>query len=567
MIADTILLLTLRLQVAWNTFRSRALIRQILIVIFFLAVGVGMGAFSSGVGYGAGAILRRFPGLQLEPLMPGLILTAITLLLLVSSFGVALSALFLSNDLELLMTAPVSRRAVFISKILDGMAGYYAIVLLTAAPALVTYGLGLRYGPLYYVLALIAILGTPLLPAGLGALLVMVVARVAPARRVREVMGLAAALVGVVCSLFGNLSGRWSRQIFRSDQINFEVILTRLQDFINAPIPSLMAGRGLAAAGDGEAVTAILLVSSFLLITFGFFAATVWIADTLYASGWLRMQSSGVANRTKERAEKAAANSGLLGSAPASLAIALKDWRVIPRDLRNFAQFLTPLFLLPVIYLNLLGGGGSRSFNALAQANNFAQGRVDFANAFAAAGVLATTFLIFNRIAATGISMEDKSWWLLKSAPLSHPELLLGKFLAAMIPFAAVGTLLMIGLAIWRGFSLIGFLYGWFGMMVIGGGMMAVDVAFAIPWANLDWDDPRKMTSGWGALFGFVINAVLGLITGLLLSLPLITRALLPSVEIVAWIVGPLFAIIVSAAIGGLAVTFGLNRLGNVGEA
>lgn len=567
MIADTYLLLTLRLRVAWNSFRSYKLVRKILTVVFFLWAGFALASGAGAVGYAAGAILRRFSNLHLEPLMPGLILTAATLLLLVSSFGVALSSLFLSNDLELLMTAPVNRRAVFVSKILDGMAAYYALVLVTAAPALFTYGLGLRYGPLYYVLAFIAILGTPLLPAGSGALLVMLVARIAPARRVREVMGLAAALFGVTCSLFGNLSSRWSRQVFQGGQFSLGTILARVQDFINAPIPSLIAGRGLAAAGAGDAVTALIYVSSFLLITFGFFAATVWVADTLYANGWVRMQSSGSANRSKQRAEKAAANSGLLGNAPASLAIALKDWRVIPRDLRNFAQFLTPLFLLPVIYINLLGGGGSRSFNAVTQANNLTQGRVSFANPFAAAGVLLTTFLIFNRIAATGISMEGKSWWLLKAAPIASGELLLGKFLAAMIPFTVVGTALMIGMAIWRGFSLIGFLYGWFGMMTIGAGMMAVDVAFAVPWANLNWDDPRRMTSGWGALFAFIINIVLSLVAGLLLCLPLIARTLLPSVEIVAWILGPVLAVIASAAIGGSVVVFGLNRLPTVGEA
>ena len=31
---------------------------------------------------------------------------------------------------------------------------------------------------------------------------------------------------------------------------------------------------------------------------------------------------------------------------------------MLPRDLRNFAQILGPLVMLPVVYFNLLGGGG-----------------------------------------------------------------------------------------------------------------------------------------------------------------------------------------------------------------
>jgi hypothetical protein len=56
-------------------------------------------------------------GSGLEALLPGLILTAVALLILFSSFAVALGSLFLSGDLETLMIAPVSRRAVFTAKI------------------------------------------------------------------------------------------------------------------------------------------------------------------------------------------------------------------------------------------------------------------------------------------------------------------------------------------------------------------------------------------------------------------------------------------------------------------
>lgn len=565
MLADTNLLLTLRWQLAWNTFRSRKLIRKILLVAVFGWIAVAFAGGSASIGYGAGAILRRFPALQLESLMPGLILTVVALLLLVSSFGVALGSLFLSSDLDLLMSAPVDRRAVFVSKILDGMASYYALVLVLAAPALLTYGLGLRYGPLYYLLALIAILGTPLLPAGLGALAVMLVARFAPARRVREFMGLVAALFGIGCSLIGNLNRLWMRP-GAGGAPDLNLLLERVQAFANLPVPSLVAGKGLAAAGTGDIGLALIDLSGFLLLTFGSFAACVWLADSLYSTGWMRMQSSGDANRNKQRSARFAANSGMLGDAAPSLALALKDWRVIPRDLRNFAQFLSPLILLPILYLNFFGGR-SGGLNAVAQANSFGRGLVNFANVFVAAGILVTAILVFSRIASTGISMEGKSWWLIKAAPISGRELLFGKFTAAMIPFAILGTLLLIGVAVWRGFTLFGFLYGWFGVMLLGAGMLAMDVGMAVPWANLEWDDPRRMSSGWGGLISMIGSVVLGLAAGLFLSLPLVARVLLPDLEIAAWIVGPLGAAAVTVSLAGVIAGIGLKFLPNVGEA
>jgi len=239
---------------------------------------------------------------------------------------------------------------------------------------------------------------------------------------------------------------------------------------------------------------------------------------------------------------------------------------VIPRDLRNFAQFLTPLFLLPVFYLNFLGGGRD-SLNVVDQANSFGHGVVSFTHAFVAAGILMTTALIFNRIASTGISMEGKSYWLLKAAPISGRELLLGKFISALIPFAVLSTLLFAGAAIWRGVSLPGFLYGWYGIMLLGAGMLAIDVGMAVPWANLNWDDPRRMSSGWGALIAFVVSIATSLVAGFLLTVPFIVRLLLPGFEIIAWLICPILAAAVVVAVAWVMVSIGLQFLTRVGEA
>src|SRR5262249_1312988 len=135
-----------------------------------------------------GLLLRRGAATGLEPglegLFPGVVLSLITVVLLLSSFGVALGSLFLASDLDLLMAAPVDRRAVFVSKILDGIGWYYALVAALALPALFAYGAALRFGPAYYGFTLVTVLVAPLLPAALGAVLVLLVARFAPARRV-----------------------------------------------------------------------------------------------------------------------------------------------------------------------------------------------------------------------------------------------------------------------------------------------------------------------------------------------------------------------------------------------
>jgi ABC-2 type transport system permease protein len=562
--ADTWLLVQLQWLLAWNQFRSSKLLRKIFAVIGFLAATLGGGWFSALVGYGAGILLRRLPQYGFEPLIPGLILTAVTLILLVNSFGIALGSLYLSNDLELLMTAPVNRRAVLISKLLDGMTFYVGLGLILGGPALVTYGIGLGYGPAYYVLVALCLLATPLLPAAWGALLVMIVARFAPARRVREVMGLAAALFGVTCSIISNTSRFWS-QNSNVDRTNFEALFALVRQVADLPIPTMVAGHGLTAAGMGNLFLGLLNLVGYGVMSVGSFAVVVWLADKLYANGWLRMQSSGTANRSAKRVARDAKQTGLLGDAAPPMAIALKDWRILPRDLRNFAQFLTPLFFLPVIYLNFFSGGRN-GFNALEQANELGNGTVDFTNIFVAAGILATASLVVNRAAAIGISMEGKSYWLLKTAPISAFELLLGKFLVAMIPFTILSTLMFLGVAIWRSFSILGTGYGLFGILLLGTGNLAIETGMAVPWAKLDWSEPRHMNSGWGALIAFIVSAVSGIFAGACLGLPIVIKFLAPELEWLGWVVGPLLAVAVVVAFAAPMVWIGLKRLPYAGE-
>lgn len=561
LLADTKLLLLLRWAVTWNSFKARKRATRVLSVIGGLAIFLMFAGLSAGAGTLAGIILHRYPDLQLEPAIPGIILTGASLFLLIGSFGTALGSLFLSSDLDLLMTAPVDRRAVFVSKILDGMMWNYVLILALAVPALLTYGIGLQYGPLYYVLVLITLLGTPLLPAGLGALLVMFVARFAPARRVREVLGLMGALFGIGCGLLGQTSRFWFSAIAGTGGTTGpEELLHRVQGVIALPFPPFMAGRGLEAAGRGDIVGAVANLSVFLVLTFGFFLLCVYVADAMYATGWVRMQSSGSSKRSKQRAEKAARESGLLGRASAGAAIALKDWKVIPRDLRNFAQMLAPLIFWPIFYINITAGGG-RAGGDNPVPNFFSS----FGGVFVAAGVLGSTVMLMGNIAFSSISREGKSWWLLKIAPISTFELIRGKFLSAAVPFAIISTLLMLIAVIWRHLSPLWSVYGWLCIEMLGLAMLAVGVALSIPWAKLDWDDPRKMNGGWGPFAAFATWLLMAIICGAFLCAPVFVEGLNAALTPVAAIVGFAAATAIASGAAYLAYKFGESRLPEVG--
>ncbi len=570
-LSDTFLLVDLQRQLAWNGFRSRSLLRQVLSALGALVMTLVAGAISASFGYGLGRVLRRLPDAGLEPVLPGLALSAASLLLVLVAFAAVLGSLFLSSDLELLMVAPVDRRAVFTARVMDGIGWYYVVLAVAAGPGLVTYGLGLGYAPAYYALAVLALAGTPLLPAGLASLLVMLVVRFAPARRVRELLGLAAALTGVVVSLLAQWARSWARGLGPGGapgaRPDLDALIDQLRAITAAPIPTFAAGRGLAAAGRGDLTGALLQLAEFLVVTFGLFAICVVVAERLYAAGWARLQGSGTARRGLAPAARPGELGGWLGRAPAAVALALKDWRLLPRDLINYRQLLGPLIAIPIIYVNVVSRPGGRRLAPIEAARRLTPADLDLSGVVTAAAILVLCVTVFNRMALTSIARERSSWWVLRAAPLSGRELLAGKLLVPAAPFVLLSTVLMAGGAAWNGYGLLGSVYGWFGIQLLGLGLLALNVAIGIPAARMDWDDPRRMISPWGALASLVAMASVCLLGGGLLALPLLASALAPSWSLTAWLAAPLAATVLIAALSLASLRLASARLSRVGEA
>jgi ABC-2 type transport system permease protein len=163
--------------------------------------------------------------------------------------------------------------------------------------------------------------------------------------------------------------------------------------------------------------------------------------------------------------------------------------------------------------------------------------------------------------------MEGRSWWLLKAAPVTGAEVLRGKFLSTLLPFIAASSILMFGISIASGFEPGWALYGWFGVEMLGAGMLAIGVGLAVPWAQLNWDDPRKMSTWQSSLLSLVAWVALGLVGGGMLCLPVLAQLLSPGAVPFAALMGAVLVTVLSAGAGWLALQLGIRRIGSVGEA
>lgn len=480
------------------------------------------------------------------------------LLLIFSSFSSVLSSLYLSGDIDMLLVAPVPMRAVFTVKFFGGLLTQYLLLFVLVGPVLLGFGTGMDYDALYYVSTVLALLLLPLLPAGLGALLVMAVVRVIPARRAREIVSVLGGLIGVVFYVVSQFAQEVAPAV--ADVRNVSALLQ-----LNLPVlPSAWAGRALVAAGEGQLLTLLVYGGLFALLSLLVFAGCLLLAERLYYEGWSNMVVQG--GRIKRRKAKEEGRSEVRAATPAFLvrvaslllprqsrAIFYKDWRLFPRDLRNLQQLIFPLALAAIWTFRLFTSPPDTA------------SAPDWANQLSNLGGAGIAFFLCltlsNAIGGTGISREGRAFWILKLAPISPLRVLLGKLALAYLPYPTVGALFLALLTLIGRGSLSDFLFQLLLLLLVGLGSSCVSLGLGAAFPRLDWENPQQQTTFRASCLGMIIYPLyIVLVLAAALGLPALAAVLQGSYGLTAGLTLAINVLgwVLAAGLTALAVWLGL---------
>jgi ABC-2 type transport system permease protein len=576
MIHAVLVLIRARLLITRNTLWRGKLIRKIGLILLVALVGLGSYGFyrvSRGlvelltspdvIEWFAREAARAAPELgipsDLTPYLlalPSLALFFVLVLLVLTSFSSVLSSLYLSGDLDMLLVAPVPMRAVFIVKFFGGLVVPYLILFFLIGPALIGYGQGMGFGPAFFAAVVVVLALFPLLPAGIGALLVMVVVRVIPARRAREIVGVISGLLGVGWYLVTQFAPEIAPQ-FQSVQT-----LDSLRRLDVPLLPSAWAGRALIAAGQGEWLTLLVYGGLFAALSVGVFAGCLLLAEHLYYQGWSNMATQGGRIKTKSKEQRTKVEKGsfvlgpLLSVLPQeSRAIVYKDLRVFPRDLRNVQQLIFPMVLAGVwIFRLATGGSPSRG------------GEFEFQSSLGTLSSAGLSFFICltlsSALGGPGISREGKGFWLLKVAPISGRRLLLGKLALAYLPFPTLGVLFVAFLSVLQGSTPLEFARALALVLIAGLGTSSISLGLGAAFPKLDWENPQKQTT-WqaGCLSPILYMTYVGIAAGVTIGVPLLGGTLAPNLATVLTVAAWLVFVGLTAAVVWVALSFGAGRL------
>lgn len=494
--------------------------------------------------------------------IPVLTLSGVFLVTFILSFQVLLQALYLSGDMDFLLSSPLPAHAVFVAKLLQAILPNFALFSVFTLPLL--WGLGTAYGysALYYPLVLLLLALQTLAAAGLSALLVMAVVRVFPARRVFEVISFLGAMIGMLCSQWYNLS-RFSAS---GDEPSFAPAFGRIADILgrfSAPwSPLAWPGLGLRGLVRGEWLPALIYLGLSVGLTAGVFLLSLSVAERLYYSGWFKVRSApgrkarraAIRPANKERAVR------LPFLSPPVWGIVLKDFRVLRRDLRNLSQLLSPI-IFAIIYavMVLRGGRGGTDEQAAAIIQQYSFYFAIFIALFACWGLTM-------RLAMMGFSQEGRDYWVLKSAPLRPGQLALAKWLTAFLPGCVIGAALVVVLAVMQGAALGDVLYGLLVVMMIVAGNTGMNLAFGITGAQLDWTDPRRMTSGGAGCAASLLGMGFHGLSMVLFLGPVLAMQLLHGPVLVGRLVGAMAGSVFCAAVAVLPPVLVRKRIPLIGE-
>ncbi len=459
-------------------------------------------AFVYGVDVAFLQSIIKHPGYSavlLENLMR-MFLFSFFLLLVFSNLIVALSTLFLSQDISLLLVAPVSSFRLFWAKLLETVFVSSWIFFLFAVPICAAYGRALDLPFSYYAVCALCSIPYVLIPAAVASVCVVLFVNLIPPYRMRDLL--------VVIAFLGSSTllylGHASPQYFPQEEQKMNELVTFLRDFHDPQpiwLPSRWIGDLIAPYLGAEVPRTGLRVMLLLGATFGSVGIAFLVFDTLFSRG-LAVSSRGEKNNRVYGSEFTALLGRICIPFHSQLrAMAYKEARMFIRDTTQALQLMM-LLLLTFMYLY--------NFRALRGASHFTEdGMVWWQVILSVSNVIfgaCVVSAIATRFVFPSISLEGRAFPLLRSTPLSLPQFLRYKFYTWLFPMLTLAIVLLVSgsMAIQASNETIAATVAV--AIALSVGITGLGIGAGAYYARFDWESPAQVTASFGSLVYMLLS-------------------------------------------------------------
>ena len=443
------------------------------------------GADVAGTGRGIGNIVltRMF----------GVMALAVFVMLIFSNILVSFSTFYRSREVAYLLHAPLSFRTLFLARFFEAVAFSSWALAFLGTPLILAYGYTLGASPAFYAAAFLFFVPYIVLPAAIGALITLFLARIFPRLRMTTIV-----VFGILAVLLLFLYWRHSVGVDRLSEDTFLPALLDMTSQTQSPLlPSYWTTRGIlaAAAGDyGECLFNLLLLAANAMMAL---LLAVEAAHALYYMGW-----SSLAGRDRDRAKWLRRGplshlERLLRALPnPQRVLVIKDIRLFWRDATQWSQFVIFFGIMAVYIANLRNMSGQYQ-------RDFWKSWIACLNTGACTLILAT---LTSRFVFPLVSLEGRRFWILGLAPLSFRQLVMQKFWLSVTATSSF----TVALAILSGWMLqlepVYFALSVYSVIITNFGLSGLAVGLGTLYPNFQEDNPARIVSGMGGTLNFLLS-------------------------------------------------------------
>jgi len=349
-----------------------------------------------------------------------------------SAVVTSVSTFFLSEDLRLLVPAPIEGSRLFYSRYAKtvGQASWMVIAFLL--PVLLAVGLARCAGMLYYLSIILTLVPFVLIPVAVGSMAALLLVNVFPARRARDILMLMGLLFAVALVMMLRFL-RPERLLNVQSLPDVTAFFATLQSPVTPLFPSFWAGETLFSALQrqvdwlhaGSLWTTALALTVLARMAFGRY----------YFAGFSKAQEARKARFTRLRLVERLI--GLLPLRRPTGSLVLKDLKVFLRDTTQWSQLLL-LVALVFVYLY--------NFRVLdLERIPYMSGVVKNAYAFvnlAMAGFVLSAVAV--RFVFPAVSAEGAAFWIVRTSPVPMRAFLWSKFWTGLVPVVVLAETLTI---------------------------------------------------------------------------------------------------------------------------
>jgi ABC-2 type transport system permease protein len=416
-------------------------------------------------------------------------------LLVFSSILTSLSKLYLSRDLLLVHSLPVSSYKIFISRWIDSTVESAWMVVIFTLPIFLSYGIVYRAGAFYYVNILLALAPLAINASAISTVMVMVAVIVIPANRLKSIF----IFLGILFFVVVYLAIRLSRPELLVDPEVFDnvmVYITSLQTPLSPVLPSTWCYDSFRAALSGGVGSALFDTA----LSWCFAGAMVFIltmvADAVYFKGFSKTQAASV--RLFKNGDADWRFFKYLPSPVKSFAI--KEIKTFLRDQTQWSQ----LFLIAALVVIYVYNFKVLPIDKSPIKTVYLQNLFSFLNMGLALFVLTA---VSARFAYPAVSMEREAFWLVKTSPLSLKAFLWIKFFIYYFPLLILTEILIIATNILLNVTPFMMALSTITVFLLVPGIVAMGIGFGAAYPDFKAENPSQTVTSFGGLIFMMVSA------------------------------------------------------------